>query len=378
MMRPCSIARGVLTALTYVRLSIPCRVRHDMKRAADTRSLRQSEVDRCQPLRSDGRIYVREKCRPAAPSQRHAHRSRRAFRHGAGTPAEVAFDVPYQEFQLDVVSRASGHDVFSMARNAVRPLDTAAARTPCNLRRIGRSLCAGALRAELCASADDDSVGLGRRWRSGRLRARTAASRQVESYCGRLAVPRAGGYAGQHPERLPRLVLLRRPTTATCRRRLRPRPRPALGRQYSGVNTSRGRISNVNWDRQVAAAINMSERPAIGLAEMLASDPVGATWGPGYGAPPQTAVCGLAGGDGGKDDDSDADGFPGVHDSRSHRSGCRNVRRSRRAQKVFIDLACSSHNAMWEKSSAAVPRVARMLNSTTVTAPSRDRVKVGY
>ena len=74
-------------------------------------------------------IYVRERVR-AGDVLRGAPRADRVvlFVHGAGTPAEVAFDVPYSGLQLDGVSRErrlrrvlDGHD-------RLRPIDAAGAR----------------------------------------------------------------------------------------------------------------------------------------------------------------------------------------------------------------------------------------------------------
>src|SRR5262245_22009117 len=60
-------------------------------------------------------IYVRERAQAATPL-RSASLSDRVvlFVHGAGTPAEVAFDVPYQDYSWMAYLARAGFDVFSM------------------------------------------------------------------------------------------------------------------------------------------------------------------------------------------------------------------------------------------------------------------------
>src|SRR6187455_1364674 len=60
-------------------------------------------------------VYVRERVKPAT-IQRGAPRDDRVvlFVHGAGTPAEVAFDVPYADYSWMAFLANAGFDVFSM------------------------------------------------------------------------------------------------------------------------------------------------------------------------------------------------------------------------------------------------------------------------
>src|SRR5882724_9168646 len=60
-------------------------------------------------------IYVRERVQPGV-ALRAASLSDRVvlFVHGAGTPAEVAFDVPYQDYSWMAYLAQSGFDVFAM------------------------------------------------------------------------------------------------------------------------------------------------------------------------------------------------------------------------------------------------------------------------
>src|SRR6202140_974439 len=56
------------------------------------------------------------------------------FIHGAGTPAEVAFDVPYQDYSWMAYLAQAGYDVFSMDNTGYgRPTRPPAMNDPCNL-----------------------------------------------------------------------------------------------------------------------------------------------------------------------------------------------------------------------------------------------------
>ena len=60
-------------------------------------------------------IYVRERALPATVAARRLAADRVVlFVHGAGTPAEVAFDVPYQDYSWMAYLANAGFDVFSM------------------------------------------------------------------------------------------------------------------------------------------------------------------------------------------------------------------------------------------------------------------------
>ena len=89
------------------------------------------------------------------------------FVHGAGTPAEVAFDVPYQDYSWMAYLARAGFDVFSMDTTGYgRSTRPAAMNDPCNLSQEQQKTFVPGfiprLRAELYAEHDDDCVGLER------------------------------------------------------------------------------------------------------------------------------------------------------------------------------------------------------------------------
>src|SRR5690606_19460661 len=104
-----------------------------------------------------------------------------------------------------------------------------------------------------------------------------------------LGGPRAGGYAAQHPDKVNKLILL-----APAYSRDLPAARPSSASPEGAMMTAQtGAEFESTWDRQLGCADQYD--PAVRAtvwAEMLAADPVGATWGLGVRRAPRTAVWG--------------------------------------------------------------------------------------
>src|SRR5215510_486677 len=81
------------------------------------------------------KIYVREKTKPST-TLRTSNLAEHVvlFVHGAGTPAEVAFDVPHQDYSWMAYLANAGFDVFSMDTSGYgRSTRPPAMNDPCNL-----------------------------------------------------------------------------------------------------------------------------------------------------------------------------------------------------------------------------------------------------
>src|SRR5579862_10009560 len=80
-------------------------------------------------------IYVRERLRPGSVLRSPSAAGRVVlFVHGAGTPAEVAFDVPYQDYSWMNYLAEAGFDVFAMDTTGYgRSTRPAPMNDPCNL-----------------------------------------------------------------------------------------------------------------------------------------------------------------------------------------------------------------------------------------------------
>jgi pimeloyl-ACP methyl ester carboxylesterase len=188
--------------------------------------------------------------------------------------------------------------------------------------------------------------------------------------------PRSGGFAAQHPEKINKMVMLAPAYNATGP------AGPATGRDGNAVafNTQTLADFNALWARQTGCADQWTEDVHdVVWSEMLASDPVGATWGTGARRAPITPSWGfnqavvskmqipiLA--------------VSGVHDGQVPQERVRQFYTDLGSkEKVFIDLACSSHNAMWEKNHLLMFKASlEWLTAGTVNGQKDAMIKMGY
>src|SRR5262249_48234705 len=269
------------------------------------------------------------------------------FVHGAGTPAEVAFDVPQPEYSWMAFLARAGFDTFAMDTTGYgRSFRPAAMNDPCNLakdRQAGfvKTPCATSYGHALTTIASDwnDIDGV-----VDYIRALRRVER-VNMVAWSLGGPRAGGYAAQHPERVQRMVLL-----APGYNRTGPGNAPAPVPDGPAMNTQSHEEFVANWDRQVGCADQYEAATSdVVWSKMLESDPVGATWGSGVRRAPQTTTWGwnleaVA------KTETPMLMVAGAHDKQVSPARVRELYTDLGSrQKVFVDLACSSHNAMWER-----------------------------
>jgi pimeloyl-ACP methyl ester carboxylesterase len=323
-------------------------------------------------------VYVRERVQ-AGPMLRSGSMGDRVvlFVHGAGTPAEVAFDVPYQDYSWMEFLAKAGFDAFSMDTTGYgRSTRPAPMNDPCNLAKDRQegfvaAPCPPTYPHQLTTIQSDwDDVGAAIDY-VRKLR----HVEKVSLVAWSLGGPRAAGYAGQHPERVSKLVLLapayNRNTSATA---------PKLPANGVPVNTQSRQDFVTNWDRQVGCADQYD--PATSNAvwrSMLDSDPVGSTWGTGVRRAPNTTVWGWTPALAGKTM------LPtlmvaGVHDKQVPPQRVQDLYADLGAtDKVFIDLACSSHNAMWEKNHLLLFRASlEWLTNGTVNGQKTGQIRMGY
>ena len=324
-------------------------------------------------------IYVRERVKPAT-IQRGAPRDDRVvlFVHGAGTPAEVAFDVPYADYSWMAFLAAAGFDVFSMDMTGYgRSTRPNLMNDACNLSAeqqtaLGRTTCKANHDAQLTTIATD--------WND--LDAVVEYIRKLRdvprvSLVGwSLGGPRAGGYASRNPDKVAKLVLLA-PAYSRDAKQEPPQPSPASGVAFNAQSHA---DFTANWDRQVGCA-NQYE-PAAAAAvwrAMLESDPVGAAWGQGVRRAPNTTVWGF-----GKAAvermQTPTLMVAGIHDKQVAPERVREYFADLGAEnKVLLDLGCSSHNAMWEANHLLLFRASlEWLTAGTVEGMAQGVVKLGY
>ena len=304
------------------------------------------------------------------------------FVHGAGTPAEVAFDLPYQDYSwMEYLARA-GFDVFSVDMTgygrSTRPPQMS---DLCNLAKDRQADWVPTLLAAPCAptypqalttiASDWDDVGAAVDY----IRSIRRVER-VSMVAWSLGGPRAGGYASRFPQKVKRLALLA-PAYARNSPATPPAKVPAEGAAF---NTQSRADLDALWNRQTACATQVDPAvPNVVWSEMLQSDPVGATWGPGVRRAPQTTTWGWNQAVVAKMQTPTLM-VAAVHDGQVSAARVNELYADLGStQKVLIDLGCSSHNAMWERNHIQLFRASlEWLDKGTVNGMQQGIVKVGY
>jgi pimeloyl-ACP methyl ester carboxylesterase len=298
-------------------------------------------------------IYVRERVLAGAALRGSPAAERVVlFVHGAGTPAEVAFDVPVATYSWMAYLAAAGFDVFSMDTTGYgRSTRPPAMDDPCNLSPEQQAPFVPSLLAAPCKpSYPGQLTTIASDWHDidavvDHIR-RLRRVEKVSLVAWSLGGPRAGGYAARHPEKVHRMVLL----APAYNRTAASEPPATLPNPGVVFNTQSRRDFDANWDRQVGCADQYD--PAVRdvvWSEMLASDPVGATWGTGVRRAPSTTTWGWNAAALAKTAAPTLI-VAGVLDKQVTPDRARLAYDDLGSpEKVFLDLACASHNAMWER-----------------------------
>jgi len=298
-------------------------------------------------------IYVREVVEASTVLRGGPAQDRVAlFIHGAGTPAEVAFDVSYQDYSWMAYLAHAGFDVFSMDMTGYgRSTRPAAMNDPCNLTRAQQASYVPALIPALCdPSYPHQMTTLASDWQDiDAVVNHVRTLRHVEKLnllAWSLGGPRSAGYAAQHADKVLKLVLL----APAYNRGPAADPPVQVPANGAAMNTQSREELIANWDRQVGCPAQYE--PAVldsVWSEMLASDPVGATWGTGVRRAPLVTTWGWTSAVVSKTQIPTLM-ISGAHDKQVNPDRVRDLYEDWGSpKKVFIDLACSSHNAMWEK-----------------------------
>jgi pimeloyl-ACP methyl ester carboxylesterase len=342
-----------------------------------------SGISRVPSIQSQhSQLYVRERVRASTIARPANLESRVAlFVHGAGTPAEVAFDVPHGDYSWMAYLAEAGFDVFSVDMTGYgRSTRPYVMNDPCNLdENAQRALGVGVALGPCPPSHTAAATTIASDWDDiHRVVEYIKELRGVESLhmlAWSLGGPRAGGYATIHPENVRSLVLL-----APAYNRNSSNDPPSSTPRNGAMTSQSHADFAANWDRQVGCEAQYE--PAVSDAvwsEMLASDPVGATWGPGIRRAPRTTTWGW---------NADAVGrsmtptliVAGVHDAQVTPERVRPLYDDLGApQKVLIDLGCASHNAMWESNHLLLFEVSReWIEEGTVNGESTGIIRMGY
>jgi len=321
------------------------------------------------------KLYVRE--RATAPVMAQGAGDKVVlFVHGAGTPAEVAFDVPYQDYSWMAYLANAGYDVFSVDMEGYgrsqRPpqMDDKCNLAPKQQKEFG---------VQCPLAYPGNLTNMGSDWHDiGAAVDFIKTLRHVDkvNLVGwSQGGPRAGGWAAQHPGQVARLVLL----APAYNRNTRPTqpPLPVPGTVFN--TQSLGDFTN-GWNRQAPCPGQYDPKAAAAVwSEMLKSDPVGAKWSPPVRRAPLSSTYGWTTARV-KAMTTPTLMVSGVHDGQVNPQRVRDFYEDIGSPaKVFVDLACSSHNAMWEKNHLLLFQASlEWLDKGTVNGTSHAMLKLGY
>lgn len=294
----------------------------------------------------EARLYVRQISRPGSGPARAV-----VFVHGAGTPAEVSFDSRRRDLSWAAALADAGFDVFTVDMTGYgRSTRPAAMNDPCNLSREQQARFVPALLPAPCNPSHPRPITtMGSDWNDidavvNYVRTLRRVDR-VSLVGWSQGAPRIAGYAALHPNKVERIVVLapaytrNSPATAP-----NPLPTPA------GPMTVQSQTDFMaNWDRQVGCPKQYEPAAAaLIFQEMLESDPVGARWNPPVRRAPSVPTWGFNRETVARQQTPFLMVAP-VHDKQVDPSRVRELYEDWGGRdKVLIDLACSSHNAMWE------------------------------
>ena len=369
----------VALALTAVMLTAPVIGQSPDIRTLEHRVKVQSTVPALVGKTVD--LYVRERVSAsmkldAVPADRVV-----LFVHGAGTPAEVAFDVPHSDYSWMAYLANAGFDVFSMDTTgygrSVRPDEMS---DPCNLSAEQQAQFVPALIKAPCEPKYPGQLtNIASDWNDidavvDFIR-KTRKVEKVSMVAWSLGGPRAGGYAAQHPDKVHRLVLL-----SPAYNRAAAAAPPTLPNKGTVFNTQNRSEFDANWDRQIGcpAQVDPAVREVV-WSEMIKSDPVGAKWGSGVRRAPSTTTWGW-----------NAAAMAATKtptlliaaalDKQVPPERVRQAYEDLGAgDKVLLDLGCASHNAMWEANHLELFAASRdWLTTGAVGGVKNGVVRLGY
>lgn len=327
-------------------------------------------------------IYVREVVQAGVALRGPASDRVALFVHGAGTPAEVSFDVPYQDYSWMAYLAHAGFDAFSMDMTGYgRSTRPAPMNDPCNLSREQQAgFIPGLISAPCSPSYPHPLTTIASDWNDlGGVIDYLRSLRHVEKVsliAWSLGGPRAAGYTARHPDQVSQLVLL-----APAYNRAGAADPPAQLPADGTTMTSQSHDEfTANWARQTECRDQVDPGASDSVWEqMTASDPVGATWGTGVRRAPQVTTWGWNSAVA-ANTKTPTLMVTGEHDKQVPPGRVRDLYADLGAErKVFVDLACSSHNAMWEKNHLVLFKASvEWLTKGTVSGMQAGMLKLGY
>ncbi len=304
------------------------------------------------------------------------------FIHGSGTPASVSFDPLHTDHSWMAYLAKEGFDAFSLDLTgyggSTRPAPMA---DPCNLSQgEQKKMIPGTLRAPCPNTYTKPLSTMGSDWDDiaaavDHLR-RLRGVDKVHLVGWSQGGPRIVGYVARDASKVSRIAILAPAYSRGIPNNV-PIPLPTI----DGPMSMQSRADfDANWKRQAPCAGQYEPEAMKAIFDdMLASDPVGSKWSPGIRRAPRVPTWGF-----GKDVVAKVRVpflmVAGEHDAQVAPTRVRDLYADYGAKdKVFIDLACSSHNAMWEKNRLMLFKAtADWLRDGKVDGKSAGELRMGY
>ena len=321
------------------------------------------------------RLYVREVV--ASGNERPAGVV--LFLHGSGTPGYVGFDVPYKTYSWMGYLARGGYAVYAVDLTGYgRSTRPQAMGDACNVVKNARARFVPTQIAADCKPSqatdistiesdvnDIDAV-------VEHLR-RTRGVDKVHLLGWSQGGVRSAHYALRHPQKVASIFML-----APSYARDMPAAPRAAGDGTMGVQSQDDFHKLWAGQTRCEGQVDPEARAAV-WKEMIASDPDGAKWGPGVRRAPVVQSVGC---------NREAAArlqvpyamVAGTHDGQVHPERVQALYKDLASRnKVFVDLGCSSHNAMWEKNHLLLFAASlEWLRRGTVEGISQGEVRMGY
>lgn len=295
------------------------------------------------------------------------------FVHGGGTPGTVSFDLAHEDYSWMAYVAAAGYDAYTIDfigyGGSTRP---AVMSDPCSLARSQQpdpAACPNPPKPS-ATSLESDIDDLN--FVVDTLRSRNKGQ-PIALVGWSLGGPRAGGFAARHPGKVSRLVLL-----APAYPRNGSVGRPAFEPRAWSSQTREEFLGG--WGGQLGCADQRDPQAAEAVwSALIATDPEGARLNPPARRAPQFNY---------------QDGFTrreatkitaptlmivGPFDKQVPAPGVKKLHEDISGPSLFVDLACSGHQAMWEKNRHLLFKATvDWLSKGEVAGVSRGEVTLGY
>lgn len=324
------------------------------------------------------RLYVRE----VAQANRAARSDNVVvFVHGSPAPGSVAFDMPYKDHSWAGYLAQAGFDAFVVDLTGFgRSTRPEALNDPCNLPKSDRAPFVPRMISADCKPSQTTLVTTMNSDRDDldavieyvrRLRRVDKVALIAWSRGG----PIAGGYVARHPEKVSRVFAL-----APAYPDMPLDAPPVLPIQDGTIRVQDADRYRKEFDSPMSCPGQYEEGIQAAVWDaLLAADPVGARWTPPVYRAPLAPFWGF---------NSQVAGalqtpfaiVLGQHDKAVNPARQRKLYADLgSANKVFVDLACSSHSAMMERNHTLLFRASlEWLERGTIEGRSNGMVKMGY